>query len=71
MDAWTADDVEAWLRAKDLAAHGPRFRARGVDGPALLALRLRDLQQMGVTVRALKWRDVTDEPRWPFYSASI
>jgi hypothetical protein len=50
---WTVDDVGAWLTSKNLAAHVERFREHGVTGAALLQLKLRDIQKMGVAVCSL------------------
>jgi hypothetical protein len=50
VDTWTVEDVLAWLASRELKAHIERFQKHNVDGNALLKLRLRDLQQMGVVV---------------------
>ena len=52
MSLWSQEDVSAWLRHVGLAELVPPFKAAHIDGPTLLNLTPRDLQQMGLTVRS-------------------
>jgi hypothetical protein len=49
-EPWLLQDVINWLCSLGLQDYAPAFRARAVDGPALLSLQNEDLLQLTVSV---------------------
>jgi hypothetical protein len=51
VEGWTVADVRDWLTSKNLGGPSKKFEEAGIDGKAILKLRLKDVQNLGIPVR--------------------